>query len=120
MITIDHQPQQISVAVFGEFTLADYREFEDVFTLKSRFEGPMDVFIDLREMVGFTVDVVWEDLKFAREHKNDFRRIAVITSSQWFSWSAWITQLFVDAEVQVFEEEGDARHWLELPPGQPA
>lgn len=120
MITIDHQPQQISVAVFGEFTLSDYHEFEELFTYKSRFEGPIDVLIDLREMARFTLDVAWKDLKFSRQHKHNFRRIAVITSSQWLTWSAWITQIFVDAEVQVFEEEGDALHWLELPPEQTA
>lgn len=112
MITIDHSPQTISIAVFGEFTLADYREFEEIFTYKVRFEGPVDLFIDLREMASFTVDVAWEDIKFSREHKHDFRRIAVLTESQWISWSAWMTQLFVDAEVQVFQDEANARAWI--------
>lgn len=116
MITIDHSPEKISIAVFGEFTLSDYREFEELFNYKARFEGPVDMFIDLRQMAGFTLDVVWEDLKFTREHRRDFRRIAVLTDSQWMSWSAWITQIFIDAEVQVFEEEGEAQRWLEMPP----
>lgn len=115
MITIDHSPQRISIAVFGEFTLADYREFEELFDYKVRFEGPVDVFIDLREMARFTVDVALEDIKFSRQHRRDFRRIAVLTDSQWLTWSAWITQLFVEAEVMVFEEEGEARAWLENP-----
>lgn len=113
MITTDHSPQQISIAVFGEFTLADYKEFEELFTYKSRFEGPVNVLVDLREMVGFTLDVAWEELRFSREHSHDFRRIAVLTNNQWFGWSAWLTQLFVDGEVRVFEEEGDARMWLD-------
>lgn len=115
MITIDHSPQLISVAVFGEFTLADYKEFEELFDYKVRFEGPVKLFIDLRGMASFTVDLAWEDIKFSREHRHDFRRIAVLTDSQWVTWSAWVTQLFVDADVMVFHDEPAARAWVEAP-----
>ncbi len=30
MIVADHQPHRVSVAVYGEFSLADYREFEEL------------------------------------------------------------------------------------------
>src|SRR5690606_24529480 len=113
MITIDHGPRRISIAVFGEFTLADYKEFEELFTYKSRFEGPVNLLVDLRGMASFTLDVAWEDLRFAREHRRDFGRVAVLTTSQWVGWSAWMTQMFVDGEVRVFEDEGEARMWLD-------
>jgi hypothetical protein len=29
----------------------------------------------------------------------------VITDSQWVAWSAWLEQLFVNADVTVFEDE---------------
>jgi len=113
MITIDQSEQRISIAVFGEFTLADYKEFEELFTYKSRFEGPVNLLVDLRGMASFTLDVAWEDLRFAREHRRDFGRVAVLTTSQWVGWSAWMTQMFVDGEVRVFEDEGEARMWLD-------
>ena len=77
MIVIDHQQGLVNVAVFGEFTLADYKEFEEVVNYKVKFEGPVDLFYDLSQMAGLTVDVAWEDLKFSRAHANDFKRIAV-------------------------------------------
>lgn len=113
MITIEHNNSLISVGVFGEFTLADYKEFEELVNYKVKFEGPINLLFDLREMVGFTFDVAWEEIKFSREHAHDFGRIAVLTQDQWMTWSAWITQLFVDAEVLVFDNETDARAWLE-------
>jgi hypothetical protein len=112
MITTDHAPGLVSIAVFGEFTLTDYKEFEDLVNYKVRFEGSVNLLIDLREMVGFTLDVAWEEIKFSRKHSHDFGRIAVLTSDQWATWSAWVSQLFVDAEVQVFDEEAEARGWL--------
>lgn len=112
MITISHDENLLSVAVFGEFTLADYKEFEEEVSYKIRFEGKVDVLFDFREMMGFTLDVAWEEVKFAREHAHDFGRVAVLTSDQWLTWSAWISQLFVDAQITVFEQETEARAWL--------
>ena len=112
MIVIDHKPHRVSVSVFGEFTLADYKEFEELVNFKVQFEGQVDLYMDLREMAGFTLDVAWEEIKFSRQHAHDFRRIAIVTEDQWLTWSAWVSQLFVDAEVQVFGDETEARDWL--------
>lgn len=112
MISIEHSDNLVSITVFGEFALADYKEFEELVNYKIQFSGPIDLLFDLREMAGFTLDVAWEEIKFSRQHAHDFRRIAVLTDSQWLTWSAWVSQLFVDAEIQVFDDETEARGWL--------
>ena len=112
MIVIQHQSGRVQVNVYGEFTLADYREFEEMINYKAKFEGPVDLLVDLREMADFTLDVAWEELVFARAHPEAFRRIAVVTESQWISWSTWLTRLFVEAEMLVFAEETEALDWL--------
>lgn len=113
MIVIDHQANRVSVSVFAEFTLADYREFEEVVNYKVKFEGPVDLYFDLSQMADLTIDVAWEELKFSRAHVNDFKRIAVVTDSQWVTWSAWLSQTFVKADVQVFADAGEAKSWLD-------
>ena len=113
MIVIQHQPGRVQVNVYGEFTLADFKEFEDMVNFKTRFEGPVDLFFDLREMADFTLDVAWEDIVFARAHPNDFSRIAILTQSQWVALSAWVTRIFVHAEMRVFDDEVEAQAWLE-------
>jgi len=112
MIVIEHQPKRVEVTVYAEFTLADYKEFEAVVNDAIRSEGPVDLLFDLREMADFTLDVAWEDIVFARAHANDFSRIAVLTDSQWVAWSAWLSQIFVRAEMRIFADEADARAWL--------
>ncbi len=114
MIVVEHFPKRVEVHVYGEFSLADYKEFEDMINYKVKFEGPVDLLFNLREMASATLDVAWEDLVFARAHAQDFERIAVITRSQWVTWSAWLSQIFVRAEMRVFEDEADARAWLDL------
>lgn len=112
MITTQNQDHLVEFAVFGEFTLADFKEFEELVLHEIKFAGPVNLLVDLREMADFTVDVAWEEIRFSRQHAGDFKRIAVITDSQWVAWSAWLEQLFVTADVTVFADEAEARTWL--------
>lgn len=113
MITISQSEHLLTVVVLGEFTLADFKEFEESVLYKTRFEGAIDLVFDLREMAAFTVDMAWEEIKFSRQHGADFKKIAVITDSQWVTWSAWLEQLFVSADLRVFTDPADARFWLD-------
>jgi hypothetical protein len=113
MIVTDHQPHRVSVNIFGEFSLADYKEFEELVTYKVKFEGPVDLLLDLSQMADFTLDVAWEELRFSRQHAADFRRIAIVTDSQWLTWSAWLSQAFVSADIEVFTNPTLAHEWLD-------
>lgn len=112
MITTEERGSLLAVTVLGEFTLADFKEFEDLVLGKVSHGATPDLLFDLREMAGFTVDMAWEEIKFSRQHGGDFRRIAVVTESQWVAWSAWLEQLFVSADLRVFADDGEARAWF--------
>ena len=113
MIAIDHKGNLVSVTILGEFVLSDYKEFEDMVRETLVPGGRVSLLIDLRQMADFTLDVAWEDIKFTRSHPNDFDKIAVVTTSQWVIWSAWLSQAFINADLQVFDDEAEARGWLE-------
>jgi len=112
MISIQHAGNLVTANVLGEFTLADYREFEERVLEKLRKSKKINLLIDLRDMVRYTLDVAWEDIRFTHSHGHDFGKIAVITDNQWLTWSAWLSGLFVDAEVRVFEDDRAAQEWL--------
>ncbi|WP_374354639.1 STAS/SEC14 domain-containing protein [Chitinimonas sp.] len=100
-------------AVAGDFTIADYREFEENVLYELRFHGqPVNLLFDLTDMLGYTLDVVWEELKFSRAHHADFGRIAVVTTDQWTTWATWVARLFVDSDVQIFDNAAEAERWL--------
>lgn len=109
MITIEQQGSTVVATVLGEFTLADFNEFE---TLVSGAKAPLNLLFDLRNMADFTVDVAWEEIKFARAHGHDFGKIAVLTGSQWVAWSAWLTRAIGDADLEVFKDQVEAENWL--------
>jgi len=112
MITIEVRSHLVNVAVLGQFTLADFKELEEAVMYKIKFEGRVNVSFDLREMTSLTVDVAWEEIKFAREHRFDLWKIAVVTDSQWIAWSTWMTSLFTHAETQVFNDYNLASDWV--------
>lgn len=112
MIAVEHHEKLVSASVLGEFTLDDFSEFEEFLLAGDLFDGSCSLLLDLREMAGFTVDMAIEEIKFSRIHGGDFRRVAVVTDSQWVAWSAWLEQLFVSADLRVFASLEDARSWL--------
>lgn len=114
MITIEQTDNLVNVAVLGEFTIADFKEFEVQSLYKLTSPGPLNLMFDLRAMLSYTVDVAWEEIKFfSREHNHDFSKIAVITDDQWLTWNAWLSRLFVDADIRVFTDYDDAIAWIQ-------
>lgn len=112
MITIDVKNNLVSIAVLGEFTLADFKQFEDSVLHGIQLEGRVDLLIDLRDMVDYTVDVMWEEIKFSRAHEREFGKVAVVTENQWITWSTWLQRFFVDADIEVFADYDLAIIWI--------
>lgn len=114
MITIQNNTDQLVVAAaIGEFTLADFLQLENATEHAIRFHGKARVLLDLRDMVSFTLDVAWEEIRLMRAHPRDFERIAIVTDDQWLQWSSWLTRLFTEADVQVFEDYDPALNWIQ-------
>lgn len=113
MINIRLNDTLISASIAGQFSLADYREFEESVIYSLRFRGKPNLLMDFRDMLDFTLDVAWEELKFTREHPNDFNRIAIITSDQWLTWTAWLSRLYMKTEINVFSDPDEATAWLQ-------
>lgn len=113
MITIEQSPHLLNIAVLGEFTLADFKQFEEHALYELKAPGMVNLLFDLRDMISYTLDVAWEEIKFfSREHQHDFTKIAVVTDDQWLAWQAWLSRLFVDADIRVFADYKEARAWV--------
>lgn len=114
MITINHEPNNLVIAMaLGEFTLADFKELEKAADYALQSQEKASLLIDLSDMISFTVDVAWEEIRFARQHAHDFGKIALVTDDQWVQWSAWLTRMFTEAEIQVFDDYVSALAWVQ-------
>jgi len=113
MISIEQSNNLITLSVLGEFTLADFKQFEELALYELKSSGEVNLLFDLRDMISYTVDVAWEEIKFfSREHQHDFNKIAVVTDDQWLTWQAWLSRLFVDADIRAFPDYNEARGWV--------
>jgi len=112
MISIQIEDTYTNVAVLGEFTLADMKELEEHALYQIKMHGNASLLLDLRDMLRYTLDVAWEELKFTRSHAREIGRVAVVTDNQWLAWIAWLESLFTDAEIEVFANYDDALAWV--------
>ncbi len=112
MISLTINGNQIAVSVMGQFSLDDYREFEQAVSYGIQFQGQVNLLFDLRDMMSYSLDVAWEELKYSREHKNDFGRIAILTGDQWVAWSMWVNRLFMSADIRLFDDLAMAQEWV--------
>lgn len=112
MINIEQTDKLLNVAVMGEFTLADFKLFEDAALSKLKSGKETNLLFDLRAMINYSVDVAWEEIVFfGREHPHDFSKIAVVTDDQWLTWQAWLSRLFVDADIRAYADYHEAQSW---------
>jgi hypothetical protein len=112
MISVQHEDSITVVGVFGEFELADYKRFEEEVLQQLARHGQLSLLIDLRDMLGVTVDVALEDIRFTREHAKDIGRIAILSERDSVAWTALLSQWIVDTQIRVFDDEAGARDWL--------
>ena len=113
MITIEQTSTLLNIAVIGEFTLTDFKQFEEQALYQLKSPGTVNLLIDLRDMVSYTIDVAWAEIKFfSHEHQHDFSKIAVVTDNQWLTWQTWLSRLFVDADIRVFTDYDQANAWV--------
>ena len=113
MINIEKTDSLIIVAIIGEFTLDDFKQFEDQVLYQLHFNGEANLLFDLRDMVSYSMDVAWEEIRFMREHGSKINRVAVVTDNEWQAWSAWVSNLFTEADVVVLSDYDEALGWSE-------
>lgn len=112
MITIQHEGSLTVVGVFARFEIADFRRVEEEIESQLRLVGRVDLLVDLSAMLGYTLDVAFEDIRFTREHAHDVGRVAILSETGAVVWTALLSKLFVRAEIRVFDDESLAREWL--------
>ena len=63
MITTQHKDHLVEFAVFGELTLAAFKEFEELALCAIKFAWQVNLLLDLRDIAYFTTDWVWEEVR---------------------------------------------------------
>ncbi|WP_417067438.1 STAS/SEC14 domain-containing protein [Niveibacterium terrae] len=113
MITAEVRDGRVEAAVFGKLTLDDFHLFEQQIEAQVAGGAPLCAFVDLRAMDGLTLDAAIEDYHFTRRHAQLKGRIAVLTENEFDTIGAWLEQALVEADIRLFDDESNARTWLD-------
>ncbi|MEO8165521.1 MAG: STAS/SEC14 domain-containing protein [Betaproteobacteria bacterium] len=112
MITIQHENNLTVIGIFSTFEVEDFMRIETEIEQQLHAHGAIDLLVDLRGMMGYTLDTALEDIRFTRQHSRDVGRIAIFSENNAVVWTALLSRLFVKADIRVFDSESGAREWL--------
>lgn len=113
MITLNEQDNRVKASIFGTFNLADAKALEAHIQHAAQFNGAVAALIDLSDMVDYTLDVAWEEVRFSRHHGETLTKVAIVTQSQWQAWAGWLMNALLAAEVEIFDDYSAAEAWIE-------
>ena len=112
MISIREQSYGLNVALYNEFTLEDFQEFEAA-ALKcvEKVHRP-DMLLDLSMLKDFTIDMAVEQLKFMSKHEDDFGRIAIVVDDVWIKLASRLSDLITQQHPKYFDDAAEAQAWV--------
>ena len=112
MISIRQQSYGLNVALFNEFTIEDFKLLEQsVLELLQEQDKP-DLLLDFSLMKDFTIDMAWEQIRFTREHVDDFGLIAIVVNDWWIELGARLANLLALQHAKYFKTPEEAQKWL--------
>lgn len=112
MITVSHEDGYILALVLGEFTVQDFRRFEEEALYDIRQQGKAKLVFDLTGMAAYTIDMAVEEIRFLKAHRQQFERVAIVSDDQWVTWSVWLNRMLTESEIEVFEDLAEAKSWI--------
>ncbi|GAB3032888.1 SpoIIAA family protein [Bowmanella dokdonensis] len=101
----------LSITASGKLTRHDYQQLiPEVENLLEKF-GTLRFFIRAREISGFEVRAMWEDIKFDARHADQFGKTAIVGEKKWQEWGTELASLFFDAPMKYFDHNEEKLAW---------
>lgn len=112
MISISQESYGLSVVLYNEFTLEDFCSLEKALLTAIHNIHRPDLLLDLSMMKDFTIDMAFEQLRFLRNHANDFGRTAIVVEDIWIRLGSKIGNLLTLQHPKYFSDAVKAQEWL--------
>lgn len=100
------------VDVQGKLTATDYEQLVPQLEQAIEQQDKLELLIRLNDFEGWTPGALVDDLRFDIRHRDDFDRIAVVGEKKLEELGTRLSAPFFSGEVRFFEDEDQAREWL--------
>ncbi len=95
----------------GRLTHEDYRRFLPTLEKILEEEGRISLLLELENFRGWELEAARDDYEFAREHLEQFRRIAIVGDRRWERWLVALARPFTGVEVRFFTPDQLSEAW---------
>jgi nucleotide-binding universal stress UspA family protein len=109
-----HQNNIFAYRVTGRLSHADYQGFLPQIEELITRHGRISLYIELERFRGWDLQAAQDDFHFGVQHRNDFKRIALVGDATWERWMALMARPFMKGEIRFFplDSAQDAWDWL--------
>ncbi|MRH42139.1 STAS/SEC14 domain-containing protein [Aquibacillus halophilus] len=113
-LTTNNLESVVEVNVDGKITETDMEEFKEYFKLKKAADGKINLLLVIKEIEGYSMQGLIEDLKFEANHWKDVNKIAVTSDKKWLEIATKIGSYLPKIETKHFDrgQRDQALDWL--------
>lgn len=113
IITPHYDEAILEVKIDGKLTKQDIDKFETHYKEAKTEDQKVSLLLEV-ERINYSLDGLFEDMKFDMKHWNDFDKIAVVSDKKSIELGSKLPNLLPNLEVEHFSlsEKNQARNWL--------
>ncbi|WP_052056044.1 STAS/SEC14 domain-containing protein [Myxosarcina sp. GI1] len=100
----------VGIKVSEQLTEQDYQTLVPLLEKAIGEHEKIRLLRDMDDFEGWSLDALWQDLKFDSEHKNNIERLALVGDKQWEKWISQSTKLFFE-EAKYFDRDRAIKAW---------
>ncbi|KAA0132148.1 MAG: STAS/SEC14 domain-containing protein [Gimesia chilikensis] len=112
---IHHETENyVEINMSGKLVKEDYHDFTPTIETLIQQHGPLHMLVVLHDFHGWTMEAIWEDIKFDVKHFKDIGKLAMVGEKKWEEGMAMFCKPFTSAKVKYFDlhELDAARTWI--------
>lgn len=104
----------VAIRVSGHVDKDDYAVMLPVLEEKIKQHNKISVYAELQDVEAYTLEALWEDVKFDIRHASDFKKAAIVGDEKWLDLLTTMASPFTSAQVKYFDfrERDKAMEWV--------
>ncbi|RIJ36915.1 SpoIIAA family protein [Pontibacter oryzae] len=104
----------VAFRVSGNVNRSDYDMMLPVLEERIRQHGKVRVYAEVQDVEEYTLQALWEDIKFDLKHATDFSKVALIGDRKWIDWLTTMAKPFTSAKLRYFDysDRNEAWEWI--------
>lgn len=104
----------VAFSISGNVSRSDYNVMPPLLEERIKQHGKIRVYAEVQDVEEYTLQALWEDIKFDMKHATDFSKAALVGDQKWIDWLTTMAKPFTTAKLRYFDysERTQAWEWI--------